>query len=282
MSKKKFDTPLTAAMINSLSKPGRYPEGSISCLYVKVRSETSKIWIFMSKRTGEMSLGSWTGNGKAGMTSIPMARKKALAIHAQIGDGKDPRAEKRASLMTFGKAATATIASIKAGFKSKKTEEGWERILRIHAAPITDTPVNKITVEDMLAILKPIWTTNAETAKRLRQYSEKVLDWATVMGYRSGPNPALWKGNLDHLLPKRPRLQRGHHPAVPYADMPAFVARLKALDDVATLPLLLTILCATRTSETLLASGKRSIWTRPCGRFLLSAPRPARRTIAFP
>jgi integrase len=274
MANNKHITPLTKEIIDNLTEPGRYPEGTVSCLYLKVMPSGAKSWVFMFSRAGkvtELGLGSWTGAGKAGRVSIPLARKKALAIHDQIGAGKDPMAEKKRNSMTFAKCGTALLDSLKPTFRNKKTEDGWNRSLTLHAAPIADKPVGAITVEDIFGILKPVWLEKAETAKQLRGRVERVLDYAKAKGYRSGDNPAAWKGNLDHLLPKRPRLQRGHHPALPYADLPAFVAGLDTASDPALSPLLLTILTAVRSGETQLAEWdefnlKAGLWTIPKAR----------------
>ncbi|CAN7501145.1 integrase arm-type DNA-binding domain-containing protein [Phyllobacterium sp. LjRoot231] len=275
---RKHITPLTKEIIDNLTEPGRYAEGTVPCLYMKVteskNGSISKSWVFLWKRgkkQSEPGLGSWTGAGKAGRVSIPLARKKALAVHDLIGAGKDPMAEKKRNAMTFAKCGTALLDSLKPTFRNKKTEDGWNRSLTLHAAAIADMPVNAIGVDDILGILKPVWLEKAETAKQLRGRVERVLDYAKAKGYRSGDNPAAWKGNLDHLLPKRPRLQRGHHPALPYADLPAFVAGLDTTSDPALPPLLLTILTAVRSGETQLAEWdefdfKAGLWTIPKAR----------------
>lgn len=270
---RKTITPLTKTAINELSKPGRYPEGTTPCLYLRVMPSGGKSWVFMwqrGRKQSELGLGSWTGAGKAGMTSIAMARKKAIAIHEQIGAGQDPMAEKRNASMTFRKCFNALLDSLKPTFRNKKTVGGWETSLG-HAAAIADMPVNAIGVEDVLGILKPLWLEKAETAKQLKGRVERTLDWAKAKGYRSGDNPASWRGNLDHLLPKRPKLQRGHHPAMPYADLPAFIAGLDITSDPALPPLLLTILTAVRSGETRLAEWSefdldKGLWRIPAKR----------------
>jgi integrase len=87
-------------------------------------------------------------------------------------------------------------------------------------------PVDTIGTDDVLAVLKPIWTTKAETASRIRGRIEKVLDAAKAKGFREGENPARWRGHLDHLLPRPSKLARGHHAAMPYDDVAAFIAKL--------------------------------------------------------
>jgi integrase len=123
--------------------------------------------------------------------------------------------------------------------------------LKTYAAPLRPKPVDEITTEDVLAVLQPIWTAKAETASRVRGRIEKVLDAAKAKGLRSGENPARWRGHLDHLLPKRQKLQRGHHPAMPWAQVPDFVARLRAMQSVGALTLEFVILTACRSGEVL-------------------------------
>ena len=140
--------------------------------------------------------------------------------------------------------------------------------LTVYAGPLRSMPVDVITTEDILAVLKPVWSTKAETASRLRGRIERVLNAAKAKGLRSGENPAAWRGHLENLLPKRQKLTRGHHAAMPYADVPAFVARLRERDAVAALALEFAILTAGRSGEVLGARwsevdfGAR-IWTIP-------------------
>jgi hypothetical protein len=127
-------------------------------------------------------------------------------------------------------------------------------------------PVNEITVEHVLAVLGPIWKTVPETASRVRGRIERVLNAAKVAGYRSGENPATWRGHLENLLPQRQKLSRGHHRALPWAEVPAFVATLRERTSVAALALEFTILTAARSGEVRGATWdeadfERGIWT---------------------
>ena len=132
-------------------------------------------------------------------------------------------------------------------------------------------PVDTITTDDVLAVLKPIWTTKAETASRVRGRIEKVLDAAKAKGFRDGENPARWRGHLDHLLPRPSKLARGHHAAMPYEEVAAFVAQLREREAIAALALEFCILTAARSGEIL---GMRwaeidldkKIWTVPAHR----------------
>ena len=129
-------------------------------------------------------------------------------------------------------------------------------------------PVDAVTTEHVLGILQPIWSKVPETASRLRGRIEKVLDAAKARGYRTGENPARWRGHLDHLLPKRQKLTRGHHKALPYDEVPAFVARLRRTGSVSALCLEFTILTAARSGEAMGARWEefdleRGVWTVP-------------------
>jgi integrase len=132
-------------------------------------------------------------------------------------------------------------------------------------------PVDTIGTDDVLAILKPIWTTKAETASRVRGRIEKVLDAAKAKGFREGENPARWRGHLDHLLPKPSKLARGHHAAMPYEIVAAFVGDLREREATAALALEFCILTAARSGEVLGARWPefdldKKIWTVPANR----------------
>jgi integrase len=143
--------------------------------------------------------------------------------------------------------------------------------LSTYAEPIRNRLVDEVEREDVLAILRPIWTDKNETASRLRGRIEAVLDAAKAEGLRQGENPAAWKGNLQHSLPKRQKLQRGHHPAMAYEQVPAFLQRLQQRDATAARALEFLILTAARSGEVLGArwgefSLERAVWTVPAAR----------------
>ena len=120
---------------------------------------------------------------------------------------------------------------------------------RVYCQPLRAKPVDAIETADVLTVLQPIWQTKPETASRVRGRIERILNAAKAKGYRSGENPAAWRGHLDNLLPKQSRLSRGHHAAMPYAKLPAFVAQLRARDAMAARALEFTILTAARSGE---------------------------------
>jgi integrase len=142
-----------------------------------------------------------------------------------------------------------------------------------YCEPIRDTSVDAIDTEAVLSVLKPLWTRAPETASRLRGRIEAVLDAARARGHidRNEANPARWRGHLDKLFPKRAKLTRGHHAAMPYSEVPAFVAGLRERRATAARALEFCILTATRSGETLKASWDEidfaaKIWTVPAGR----------------
>ena len=151
-----------------------------------------------------------------------------------------------ASRLTFSEVAENYIRSQVAGWRNEKHRAQWRSTIAAYCAPILDLPVDAVTRDDVLAILRPIWTEKAETASRLRGRIEKVLDSAAAQGLRHGENPARWRGNLELLLPRRQKLQRGHHPAMPFQNVPAFVQRLRKLDSVSARALEFIILTAIR------------------------------------
>lgn len=162
------------------------------------------------------------------------------------------------------------MASLQEGFKNDKHIAQWEMTLREYAAPLRSLRVDRITVDDVEAVLKPIWSTKRETASRLRGRIEKILDAAIAKGYRKDANPARWKGNLDSILPRDKQLRR-HHAAMPFTNIPKLMVRLRDMTSVSARALEFTILTAAGTGETLgarwsdidLAGG---IWTVPAER----------------
>jgi integrase len=140
-----------------------------------------------------------------------------------------------------------------------------------YAGPLRGKPVDTISTEDVLAVLKPIWTERAETASRLRGRIEKVLDAAKAKGHRSAENPARWRGHLDHLLPKPLKLTRGHHPAMAYDEVPRFVGELRTREATAARALEFCILTAARSGEVLglrrsEVDFEKKVWTVPSDR----------------
>lgn len=138
-----------------------------------------------------------------------------------------------------------------------------------HAALIRDLPVADIDTDAVMSVLKPLWLTKAESAGKLRERMERVLDYARVKGLRSGENPARWQGNLFFLLPPRPKLQRGHMAALPYEEIPGLMVRLRASQGMSARALEFTILTVARETMTLEATWgevSEDLWTLDASR----------------
>jgi integrase len=169
---------------------------------------------------------------------------------------------------TFGAFADDYLASHRVKFRNAKHAAQWAMTLKTYGAPIRALPVNAIDTEVVLKVLQPIWSTIPETASRLRGRIENILDAAKAKGFLAGENPARWRGHLKTLLPARQRLTRGHHAALPYDDLPAFLAELRARQSAAALALELAILTAARSGEVLNAEWRefdlvKAVWTIP-------------------
>ncbi|MGX5718571.1 tyrosine-type recombinase/integrase [Shinella zoogloeoides] len=255
---------LNARGVTAITKPGRHSDGG--GLYLVVDKSGAKRWVFLYRRDGtlrEMGLG--------GLKAVTLARARELAGKARAGlqAGVDPiEAKNRApvAVPTFGEEADDFIVAMGPQFRNAKHLDQWKMTLKVYTAPLRSKRVDEISTADVLEVLKPIWLTKPETAARLRGRIERVLDAAKVRGHRSGENPALWRGHLDKLLPKRRKLTRGHHAAMPYGDVPAFVADLRKREAMAARALEFTILTAARSGETFGATWKEidlkaALWT---------------------
>lgn len=173
-------------------------------------------------------------------------------------------------VVTFGAAADAYIESMQPGWRNEKHAAQWRMTLgERYCKSLRARPVADVTATDVLAVLSPIWHTVPETASRLRGRIEAVLDAAAAKGERSGDNPARWKGHLAKLLPPRQRLSRGHHTAMPWQDVPAFLDDLRGRAAMSAIALEFTILTAARTGEVIAAEWTEiagDVWTIPAGR----------------
>jgi len=249
-------------------------------LYLQVSPNGAKSWVFRfrdGKRLREMGL------GPIHTVSLAEAREAAFSCRKQRLAGLDPidarrgaRAAARleaAKALTFAQCADAYIESHRAAWRNAKHAAQWGSTLRTYAHPVFGhLAVASVDTGLVLKALEPIWTIKPETASRLRQRIEAVLDWARVRGYREGESPARWKGHLDQTLPARAKVaQVEHHPALPYEQIGAFIATLRAQSGVAALALEFTILTAARAGEVLGATWDEldltaKLWTIPAAR----------------
>ncbi|HLH50270.1 MAG TPA: Arm DNA-binding domain-containing protein, partial [Roseiarcus sp.] len=191
---------LSARAVETLKRPGRHADGG--GLYLVVDKSGAKRWMFLFRwhsRLREMGLG--------GLNSVPLAKARDLAAAARqaVAAGRDPIAEKKAAAEetpTFGAFADKFIEAKEPGWRNAKHRQQWKNTLKTYAAPLRPLPIDAIATEDVLSVLKPIWTAKPETASRLRGRIERILDAARAAGKRTGENPARWKGHLDQLLSK--------------------------------------------------------------------------------
>src|SRR5262249_40073782 len=159
------------------------------------------------------------GLGSARDVTLARARELAGRARAKLAEGHSPKVARRPSEgATFGECADRLVEAMRPSWRNAKHAAQWVMTLQVYAAPLTRLPIDKITTDDVLSVLKPLWNDKAETASRLRGRIERVLDAAKAQGLRDGENPARWRGHLDQLLPKRPRLARGHHAAMDYGE----------------------------------------------------------------
>jgi integrase len=212
------------------------------------------------------------GFGSARDVTLARARELAKQARSNLAEGTNPKDLRKPSKdATFGECADRLIEAMRPSWRNDKHAAQWKMTLLHYAAPLRRLPVSKVGTDDVLSVLKPLWNAKMETASRLRGRIERVLDAAKAQGLRSGENPARWRGHLDQLLPKRQRLTRGHHAAMPYAEVPSFVSDLRSRRATAALALEFAILTAARSGEVLGARWKefdldRAIWTVPAER----------------
>jgi integrase len=258
---------LNARAVATITKSGRHADGG--GLYLSISPNGGRRWVFLYRWHGKPTE---IGFGSARDVTLARARELASQARARLAEGLNPKDARRPSEgATFSECADRLIEAMRPSWRNGKHAAQWEMTLRDYAAALRRLPVDKITTDDVLSVLKPLWNEKAETASRLRGRIERVLDAAKAQGLRGGENPARWRGHLDQLSPKRQRLTRGHHAAMDYTDVPAFMAELQARQATASLALEFTILTAARSGEVLGARWDefdlgRAVWTIPATR----------------
>lgn len=226
------------------------------------------------------------GLGSAKLLSLADAREEARRLRREARLGNDPRRSKRRVALTFAQAVESYLKIRLKEFKSEVHREQWASTLRTYALcedengkHIEGAPrglgaigVDVLAPEDVKRVLEPIWATKTETASRVRGRIEKVLSWAKAEKHRTGENPARWKDNLEHMLPKPSKLKRvKHHDALPWQDLPDFMAGLATREGMAARCLEFLILTATRSGEAREARWQEidleaGVWTIPAAR----------------
>jgi integrase len=277
--------PLTAKRVLKARKaPGRYPDGTVPGLYLQVTTPQTTTargaasWILRFERGGVERM---AGIGPLSVVSLAEARSRAKVMRLGLLDGTDPieqrkaakaaAALERARTKTFKECAEEFFRDNQSGWRSAAHAREYIRSLERHAFPaIGALSVAAIGTGEVMRVIKPLWERIPVTAGRLRQRIEAVLDFAGVLGYRASdsPNPARWSGHIEHLLPARNGADVRHFAALPYAELPAFMAELRARDGVAERALELAILCASRSGEVLHATWNEidlqaGVWTIP-------------------
>lgn len=279
---RKLYNALTAISVKKAG-PGRHADGGGLQLLVKESGARSWVYRFMLKGKSRD-----IGLGAAGPGGIYLAdaRDLATALRLKVKAGIDPlaerqqaeadaKAEEQASKVagiTFKAMAETHIAANRDSWRNAKHKQQWENTLKTYAYPVFgELPVAEVDTPHVLKVLEPIWREIPETASRLRGRIETVLDSAKARGYRQGENPARWRGHLAQILPVRTKLSRGHHKAMPYDAIPAFVRELRAREAIAALALEFAILTAARTGEVIAAVWSevdltKALWTVPAER----------------
>ncbi|MEC7490693.1 MAG: integrase arm-type DNA-binding domain-containing protein [Pseudomonadota bacterium] len=247
---------LSARAVETTKNPGLLADGG--GLYLQVSKSGAASWLYkfmLNGRSREMGLGSLKA------VSLADAREKAALCRCSLANGIDPIEARKADrsrniaadqrTVTFADAADAYIATHESGWKNAKHASQWRNTLAAYAYPIAgQVLVSDVDTEIVMRILRPIWAVKPETAGRLRGRIERILDWATVSGYRQGQNPAQWRGHLDNLLPAKSRIHDvKHHPAMPYQEIGDFILQLRERDGIAAQALEFLIYTAARTSE---------------------------------
>lgn len=269
---------MSVSAIKKIVEPGYYSDGGN--LFIQVTGPRTKSWVFRYQRYGkkrEMGLGSLA------TVNPVVARERAALYRLQLHDGLDPMAERKivvaarkeatAAVLTFEQCAVQCLKDRSAAFSCNKHAAQWGATLVTYAYPhIGDLPVGDVTTAGVRKCLDPIWATKTETATRVRQRIEAVIDWAKAHGHRKGDNPAAWKGHLQGVMAAPRKITKVvHHPALPIDDLPGFMAALGTHNGVAAQALQLLILTATRTTEITNASWAEvdfdaALWTIPAER----------------
>jgi integrase len=253
--------------------------GDGSGLYLSIVKAGSASWLFRYMVAGKAHT---IGLGGYPKVSLKFARAKAQEVRDSLAQGIDPSLAKKevarqqkiamAKAKTFDVCAAEYIELQRPMWANEKHAQQWTNTIATYASPlIGKLPIAHIETDDVLSVLKPIWTSKPDTASRLRGRIESILGWATVHGWRSGQNPARFKDHLEHLLPKRQASAQKHHASMPYADVPAFMQKLQSESGMARYALEFLILCASRTGEVIAAKWSeidtsKRLWTIGAGR----------------
>ncbi len=279
---RKVNNALTPLAVKN-AKPGRHADGG--GLHLLVKESGARSWVYRFMLNGKSRD---VGLGPAGQGGISLADARTArdALRLKVKAGIDPLEERQREAaealaaaqaaqvagITFQAVAEAYIDANEESWRNDKHRQQWKNTLTTYVYPVIgELPVAEVGTAHILQILEPIWKAKAETASRIRGRMETILDAAKARGYREGENPARWRGHIAQILPARSRLTRGHHKAMPFEAIPAFVGALHTREAVAALALEFTILTAARTGEVIGAKWDevdldKAIWTIPASR----------------
>jgi integrase len=262
---------MTARAVAALTKPGRHRIDDN--LYLQVRGRDQRIWLFRYVLNGRAHS---LGLGRLQDVSLAEARRRADAARSVLRAGQDPQearmAVKAARAVTFTDAVTLYWETMSAAWSASHHADLRAAMGRHILPRIGDLPVAEIDVDQLLRVLNPIWSRIPQTAGRLRSRIEAVLDFARVRGWRTGENPARWRGFLEHTLPPPGKLRpRANFIALPWQYMPTFMAALRQRDGAAPRALEFVILTAARWNEVRGATWSEinrdlTVWTVPAAR----------------
>jgi integrase len=249
----------SAKQVENWKTKGRHAVG-FGC-YLQVTGANGRSWVFRYQQNRRPR---HVGLGPVAEVTLAQARDRAMRFRQMVRDeGIDPLANRAAARakasveaakgITFAECASRYVAAHEAAWRSSIHRRQWHNTLATYVLPVFGTlPVQAIDTALVTKAIEPIWTTKPETAGRVRGRIESVLDWAKARGYRTGENPARWKGHLDNLLPARSKVQRvEHHPALPYDKLPDFMGALQSQNSMSAQALEFLILTATRAGEVL-------------------------------
>lgn len=276
---------LTAKQVESEKREGYYADAACPGLNLQVvqgKGRITRSWVFRyssptTRTRRELGLGS------ARVRSLADARKLANDLRLLVLDGRDPKDERdkqravavteRAHRITFAEAVNKCLETKSLEWKNVKHGQQWINTLNSYAIPLLGKqPVELITTDLVYKVLESIWVTKTETATRVRQRIEVVMDWCKARGYLKGENPARLKGALGELLPKAQKIKKvEHHAAIHYSQVNEFVLELRAMHGIAPLALEFMLLTATRTGEVVGARWDEidiaaKVWTVPAQR----------------
>lgn len=289
---KKFSKALTPLQVKN-AKPGRHADGE--GLYLLVKDTGARSWVFRFMLNGKardvglsrcpeaIAILQKTGGEEL---TLAQARDVAAIYRLKVKAGIDPLVEReetakraaaeqqahQAASVTFRAMAETFLEAKEDSWRNSKHRQQWHNTLATYVYPVIgDMVVGEIGTPHVLQVLESIWKDKAETASRVRGRIETILDAAKVRGYRTGENPARWRGHLAQILPMRTKLSRGHHKAASYSEVPEIIATLRGRRAMAALAMEFTILTAARTGEVIGATWSevdldKAIWAVPADR----------------